>query len=748
VKKTFPITGMHCAGCSQNLTKAISKVAGVNSVVVAYTTEKAIIDYDEDKIDWEGLKKAVSLIGSYQIVLPDKKPMDHSQMNHEEMDHEQMKDHDHGAPLKAKEIAILKKKAIISGVLTVLVIVGSMLKVLPHEIAFVLTTVTMGYSGKEFFVNAWKGLKSWTANMDTLIAMGTGAAWLYSTLVTFFPQVFEGEQPVYFETAGAIITLIILGRYLEAVAKGKASEAIRKLLNLQAKKALVIRNGKEVEIDISEVKEGDELVIKPGAKVPVDGMIIQGQSYIDEALVTGESKPVKKQKGDKVIGSTINKQGLLVMKATGVGEETMLAQIVKLVEEAQSSQAPIQKLADKISSIFVPAVILIAVLGFLVWYFLLGLSFSGALVVGITILIVSCPCALGLATPISIMVGTGRGARAGILIKDAEKLQIAGKVKAIVFDKTGTLTEGSFKVTDVVPADIEPIIDKEEILRLAGSLEQSSEHPIGEAIVAESKLRKLELTKPENFKIIEGMGISGEAFGKKLLLGTKRLMEEEKVMRCATLDSEVEKLKNQGKTMAFLSVDKKTVGAIALEDSPKKEAKEVVEKLQDHGLEIIMITGDNKQTGEAIGKRLGISKVLAEVLPQDKAIEIKKLKKQYEVVAMVGDGVNDAPALAEAHIGIAMATGTDVAIESGDITLLGGQIELIDKAISLSKKTMTNIKQNLFWAFGYNSLLIPIAAGVLKPWGVTVSPIFASGAMAFSSLSVVLNALRLKRVRL
>jgi len=748
MKKTFPITGMHCAGCAQNLTKAISKVTGVNSVVVAYTTEKTIIDYDEKKIDWKGLKKAVSSIGGYQIVLPQEKSMDHKQMGHENMDHKQMEDHDHGAPLKAKEIAILKQKTIISGILTAVVITGSMLKVLPHEIAFVLTTVTMGYSGKEFFVNAWKGLKSWTANMDTLIAMGTGSAWLYSTMVTFFPQVFEGKQPVYFETAGAIVTLIILGRYLESVAKGKASEAIRKLLNLQAKKALVIRNGKEVEINIDQVKQGDELVIKPGAKVPVDGMIIQGQSYIDEALVTGESKPVKKQTGDKIIGSTINKQGLLVMKATGVGEKTMLAQIVKLVEEAQSSQAPIQKLADKVSSIFVPVVILLALLGFLVWYFLLGLSFSAALVVAITILIVSCPCALGLATPISIMVGTGRGARAGILIKDAEKLQIAGKVKAIVFDKTGTLTEGNFKVVDIAQADVAPIMDKEEILRLAASLEQGSEHPIGEAIVSESELKKLKLNKPNNFEIVEGKGIKGTVDGKQLLLGTKRLMEENKVMRCATLDTEVERLKNQGKTMAWLSVDKRTMGALALEDSPKKEANEVVKKLQDHGLEVLMITGDNKETGEAVGKRLGISKVLAEVLPKDKAMEIKKLKDQYEVVAMVGDGVNDAPALAEAHIGIAMATGTDVAIEAGDITLLGGQINLIDKAISLSKKTMTNIKQNLGWAFGYNSLLIPIAAGVLKPWGVVISPIFASGAMAFSSLSVVLNALRLKRVRL
>ena len=734
MKQSFPIVGMHCAGCANNLTKAISKVPGVISVTVTYTTEKAMIEFDEHKIDWELVKKAASSIGSYQIVLPQKKP---------EMDHSQM---DHSAPLKEKAIKVLKTKTIISGVLTLTVVIGSVLKFLPHEIAFIITAITMAYSGQEFFINAFKGLKSFTANMDTLIAMGTGAAFIYSTVVTFFPQLFETPQPVYYETAGAIITLIILGRYLEAVAKGKASQAIKKLLGLQAKKAIILESGKEVEINISDVQKGDHLIVKPGAKVPVDGIVIKGQSYLDEALVTGESMPVKKQVNDSVIGSTINKNGLLVIKATNVGSQTMLAQIVKLVEEAQSSQAPIQKLADKISGIFVPSVIIISLLAFLVWYFLLGLTFSSALVISITILIVSCPCALGLATPISIMVGTGRGAKAGILIKDAEKLQIAGNIKAVVFDKTGTLTEGNFKVTDIVPADIKPIPSQNDILFLASSLEKGSEHPIGEALV--EKAKGLKLINPQNFKIIEGKGISGQVNAKNLLLGTQKLMEESQVLRCAALDENISQLKNQGKTIAYLAVDKKTIGAVALEDSPKKEALEVIQNLKNQGLKVIMITGDNKETGQAIAKRLGINQVLAEVLPQDKEKEIKKLKEKYEVVAMVGDGVNDAPALAQANIGIAMATGTDVAIEAGDITLLGGQIDLIDKAITLSKKTMTNIKQNLFWAFGYNSLLIPIAAGVLKPVNITISPIFASGAMAFSSLSVILNALRLKKVKL
>jgi len=735
MKQTFPIVGMHCSGCAQNLTKALLKVSGVNFAKVTYTTNKAQIDYDDSQIDWEQIKKAVASVGNYQIVLPQSSKHD----NHQ---------HDHATALETKTIKLLKTKIIVSGILTLVIFFGAWLKILPNQVVFILTSLVMFYSGQEFFINAWAALKSFSANMDTLIAIGTGAAYLYSTIVTFWPQVFTGPQPVYFETAAAIITLILLGRYLEAVAKGKASQAIRKLLNLQAKKAILLKNGQEIEVDISKVKKGDHLLVKPGAKIPVDAIIIKGQSYLDESLVTGESKPVKKGIKDKVIGSTINKQGLLIIEAISVGEDTLLAQIVKLVEEAQSSQAPIQKLADKVSGIFVPVVIAIAILAFLVWYFVLGLSFSPALVIAITILIVSCPCALGLATPISIMVSTGRGAENGILIKNAAKLQIAGYVDAIVFDKTGTLTKGSFEVTDIAPADISPRWQEKDILKLAASLEKGSEHPIGEAIIKKAKLEKLTLSSPSNFTNVEGKGIKGTVKGKKLLFGNLKLMDQEKVIRCATLDTQVKQLAEAGKTIAYLSVDKKTVGALALEDEPKDEAMSIVKDLQSKDLDVWMITGDNQATGQAIAKRLGIKNVLANILPKDKVEKVKDLQKKYPVVAMVGDGVNDAPALAQANVGITMATGTDVAIEAGDITLLRGDLKLINSAITLSRKTMINIKQNLFWAFGYNTLLIPIAAGVLKPIGITINPIFASAAMAFSSLSVVLNALRLKKIKL
>ena len=715
MKQTFQITGMHCAGCSENITKALSKVAGVNKATVTYTTEKATIDYDEKNIDWQMVKKAVSSIGSYQIIFPTKNSNPHSTMDH--------------SPLKT-----LKQKTFISGFLTLVIILGSMLELINNQTAFVLTAVILAYSGKEFFISTLKGLKTFTANMDTLIAIGTGAAFLYSTVVTYFPKFFSGPQPVYFETAGAIITLILLGRYLESLAKGKASEAIKKLLNLQVKKAIVLRNGQEIKVDLSEVKKGDTLVVKPGAKVPVDAMVIKGQSYIDEALVTGESKPVKKQAGDKVIGSTINKQGLLIIKATGVGDQTMLAQIVKLVEEAQGSKAPIQKLADKVSGIFVPSVILISLLAFLVWYFVLGLAFSSSLVIAITILIVSCPCALGLATPISIMVGTGIGAKNGILIKNAEKLQITGSLKAIVFDKTGTLTQGDFKVTEIISTN-KTLWPTNKILQLAASLEQGSQHPIAEAILKKAKIKNQKLLSVSNFKDIEGKGVSGEINHQKILLGNQKLIKAKSLLI-------------KGQTEAYLSVDGQTIGALALEDSPKESASQVIKDLKDQGLKVIMISGDNQATAQNIADRLGIDQVLANVLPQDKVLEVKKLKDQYGLVAMVGDGVNDAPALAQASVGITMATGTDVAIEAGDITLLNGQIELIAKTINLSKETMRNIKQNLFWAFGYNALLIPIAAGFLKPIGLAINPIFASGAMAFSSLSVILNALRLRRIKI
>jgi Cu+-exporting ATPase len=761
MNKTFDIVGMHCAGCAYNLTKAIRKVAGVEDAQVNYATDRANVEFDEKKIDLLELKKAVSSVGNYKIILENENiKRDHMEMDmkeNKEKIHNHTAHHDghvkenhgehaeHAAPPKETELLNLKKKVIVSLVLFVITFIGSILKILPHEITFILATVVMFYSGAEFFQNTWAGLKRFSANMDTLIAMGTGAAYLYSTVVTFWPKAFGENAPVYFETATAIVALIILGRFLEARAKGKAGEAIRKLLELQAKKAIILRDEKETEIPINQVKVGDTLVIKPGAKVPVDGMILEGSSYLDESLVTGESKPVKKKVGDKVIGSTINSKGRLIIKATEIGGETILAKIVKMVEEAQASQAPIQKLADKISSIFVPLVIIIATLAFLFWFVVIGTSFTQALVIFITVLIISCPCALGLATPISVMVGTGKGAQEGILIKNAEKLQIAGKIQAVVFDKTGTLTRGKFEMTDIITADITPKWKKEEVLQLAASLEQASEHPIGLATVEKARNEKLKLKKVDEFEAIEGKGISGLVDGKHILIGTQTFLKEDNKVSSDALDEKVQQLTSEGKTIAYVAIDNKAVGVIAFADEPKVEAKQTVGALKKLGIDVWMISGDNQETAEAIAKRLGIKNVLAQVLPDQKAQKIKDLQKRYGTVAMVGDGVNDAPALAQADVGITMATGTDVAIEAGDITLVRGKVGLVEHAISLSKKTMTNIKQNLFWAFGYNTVLIPIAAGVLIPFDITISPIFASGAMAASSLSVVLNSLRLKK---
>jgi len=757
-KQTFPIIGMHCSGCAGALTRVIKKVPGVEDVTVTYTTEKATISYDPEQIDWQELKAVVSRIGSYQIVLDDTADDDSN-------DHEMH--HDHAVMLKQEELEKLLRKLIVSGALT-LPLLLSMFVHVANEILFVLTSVVLFYAGREFFRNAWMGLKQWSANMDTLIALGTGSAYVYSTVVTFWPALLGGDGQVYFETAAVIVTLILLGRYLEARAKSKAGDAIRSLMELQAKKArvLILANSDEDivnrikgydyntdekyderEISLDAVRAGDLLVVKPGEKIPVDGRVLEGESYVDESLVTGESKPVKKSEGDMVIGSTFNSKGRLVLEATQVGEGTMLAKIVQMVEEAQGSQAPIQRLADRVSGVFVPTVIVTAVVASLVWWWVIGTTFVFALGVFITVLIISCPCALGLATPISIMVGTGRGAQSGMLIKNAEKLQIAGKIEAIVLDKTGTLTNGKFGVTDVMSVDNKKWPEK-KIIKLAAALEQGSEHPIAGAILDRAKDLKIQLIKVDKFMAIEGQGVAGKIDGYEVVVGTEQLVRDEKV----ALDSEMmrmsDELKSKGKTVSYVVVNKSVVGLLALADEPKEGAKELVEDLQQLGIDTWMITGDNRQTGEAVAARLGIEKVMADVLPDQKAEKVKELQTQYAVVAMAGDGVNDAPALAQATVGIAMATGTDVAMETADITLLRGDVGLIAEAITLSQKTMINIKQNLLWAFGYNAVLIPVAAGVFIPWGIQINPMWASGAMAFSSVSVVMNALRLKGVRL
>jgi Cu+-exporting ATPase len=602
--------------------------------------------------------------------------------------------------------------------------------------------------GWQFYVGFWKALKHKTSDMNTLIAVGTSAAYLYSLIVTFVPHwiMVKGLMvDVYFDTSAAIVVLILLGRFLEARAKGRTSEAIKKLIGLQPKTAKVIRNGEEVDIPIEEVTLGDMVLVRPGEKIPVDGIVRDGYSSVDESMVTGESLPVEKKVGDTAIGATINKTGTFKFEATKVGKDTVLAQIIRLVQEAQGSKPPIARLVDVIASYFVPGVILVAIVTFIVWT-IWGPhpAFTYAFLNFIAVLIIACPCALGLATPTSIMVGTGKGAEHGILIRGAEALETAHQLNTIVLDKTGTLTKGEPSVTDVIASKEST---QQEILTLAASAEKGSEHPLGEAIVRRAKEEHSILLEPKGFQAIAGYGIEAIIDSKRILLGNPRLMEERKIALNG-LSQEAERLSNEGKTPVFLAVDGKSVGLLAVADTLKENSKEAVQALRRLGLEVVMLTGDNQKTARAIANQIGIDRVLAEVLPEMKAEEIKRLQSEGRKVAMVGDGINDAPALTQANVGIAIGTGTDVAMESADITLIGGDLRGIVNAIALSRATIRNIKQNLFWAFAYNTILIPVAAGVLFPFfGILLNPILAAGAMAFSSVTVVSNALRLRKFK-
>ena len=608
---------------------------------------------------------------------------------------------------------------------------------------FLLTTPIM-IVGYEFFVRGFRSvIKARTANMDTLIAVGTGAAYLYSlvaSILIWSGNDNYGVHDLYYEIAGLLIMFILLGKYLEAIAKGKTSEAIRKLLGLQAKTAIVIRKGKEQKISIEEVVVNDIVIVKPGEKIPVDGIIVDGHSSVDESMVTGESIPVEKAKNDKVIGATINKTGSFKFKATKVGKDTVLAHIIRMVEEAQGSKAPIQRLADTISAYFVPAVVVMGFIAFFVWY-LLGLGFVFSLTIFIAVLIIACPCALGLATPTAIIVGTGLGAKHGILFKNAESLQKAKQIETIVSDKTGTLTKGKPEVTDVLAFDNNKETD---VLKFAAIAEKRSEHPLAEAILNKAKKEKIKVEEPNKFNSITGKGV--EAFYKKnrILLGNRRLMHDNKI-DIGGIENKIQKLEEEGKTVMLIAADKKLVGLVAVADTLKENSREAIKKLHEMGKEIILLTGDNERTGKAIAKQLGINRVLAEVLPQDKAMEIKKLQGEGKKVAMVGDGINDAPALAQADLGIAIGSGTDIAIETGDIVLIKNDLRDVVTAIDLSRFTLRKIKQNLFWAFVYNTLGIPIAAGVLHPFtGFLLNPIIAGIAMAFSSVSVVGNTLLMR----
>ena len=741
-KATFPVKGMHCAVCVGRVEKALNETPGVISAGVNLASENATIEYVEGT-ELSTLKKAVKDAGFEPGSIAEK-PEDVTAS-------------------AARRTRALRNRLLTAAVLSLMIMVLSMF--IPSftgkpYLLWVLATPVQFWAGLTFYKGAWGALKHKTTDMNTLIAVGTSAAYFYSVVAVLFPGAFISgviEPNLYFDTSSMIIALILLGRFLEARAKGQTSQAIKKLIGLKPKTALVIKDGQETEMPVDDVQVGDIILVKPGESIPVDGIVRQGYSSVDESMITGESIPVDKKAGDAVIGASMNKTGSFQFEATKVGENTTLAQIIKLVEEAQGSKAPIQRLADVVVSYFVPTVISIAVLTFIVWYFAgppPALTF--AILNFVAVLIIACPCALGLATPTAIIVGTGKGAEYGILIRSAETLEKVRQVNTIMLDKTGTLTRGEPKVTDVIAVDS---FTKEEVLRLSASAEGGSEHPLAEAIVKAARQKKLKLAQAEEFNVIPGRGVEAAIEGKKLLLGNLKLIEDGG-LKLNGMKKEAGRLWARGKTVMFLGVDKEVVGVIALADTIKPKAKEALQRLHNMGLELVIVTGDNRRTAEAIARQLGIDRVLSEVLPEDKACEVKKMQQAGRVVAMVGDGINDAPALAQADIGIAIGTGTDIAVETGDITLISGDLNGIATAISLSQRTMRTIKQNLFWAFAYNTLLIPIAAGILYlafssgnvPEGLKfilgdygfLNPIMAAAAMAASSLTVVSNSLRLR----
>jgi Cu+-exporting ATPase len=723
-KEIIKITGMTCAACSARIDTRLNKIEGVSNASVNLTTEKATVLYDEKKADVSTLLKTIEDLG-YNAEI------------YQEISQEKEKKQ------REKELFNLKISLIISAILTAPLLLGMILSIfginikLFHDIYFqmILATPVQFVIGFRFYKNAFYALRSKSSNMDVLIAMGTSAAFFFSVYNSFYqPHPMNGMKDLYFEASAVIITLILLGKYLESVAKGKTSEAIKKLMGLQAKTARVIRENVEKDILIEEVIVGDLIIVRPGEKVPVDGVIIDGHSSIDESMITGESLPTEKKIGDTCIGATINKYGSFKFKATKIGKDTVLSQIVKMVEEAQGSKAPIQKIADKVSGIFVPIVIAIAFVTFLIWFFVTG-DVSKALVSAVSVLVIACPCALGLATPTAIMVGTGKGAENGILIKGGEHLETAYKVNAIVLDKTGTITKGEPELTDLLTLGDYSTSD---LLKLASSVEKKSEHPLGVSIYQAGKKSFGEPADPKYFEAIPGRGIQATIEDKLILIGTRKLMDEKEI-DISSIEQKILGLEKEGKTAMLMAIDSKLEAILAVADTLKDSSKEAISELMQMGIQVYMLTGDNKTTANAIASQVGIKNVLAEVLPENKAEQIKKLKDLGKVVAMVGDGINDAPALATADIGMAIGTGTDVAIEAADITLMRGDLLTIPAAIRLSRKTIQKIKQNLFWAFVYNIIGIPFAAFGL------LNPIIAGGAMAFSSVSVVTNSLSLKR---
>ncbi|MEK6807999.1 MAG: heavy metal translocating P-type ATPase [Nanoarchaeota archaeon] len=720
-KVTLDITGMHCQSCVTLLTKALKKNPAVTYANVNLATEKASVEFDEAET---GEEKLIEIVKSLNYGAKVSGTDDIAQEERKRK----------ASLKKSKDLLVFSMIFAIPAFLIGMVFMWIGIDV-PYKnyILFLLATPVQFIVGAGIYKSAFGALKNKTANMDTLIALGTSAAYFYSTYVILFLP--SGDQ--YFEAAAVLITFVMLGRYLEAIAKGKTSEAIKKLMNLSPKIATVIRNGAEKKIPVDDVVISDIIIVRPGEKIPVDGIIIEGASAVDESMITGESMPVEKAKGDLVIGATINKHGSFKFRATKVGANTTLSQIVRLIEEAQGKKAPIQRFADKISAYFVPVVIAIAVTSFSAWYFVAGQPFAFSLIIAVSVLVIACPCALGLATPTAIMVGTGKGAEKGILIKGGDALENAHNLYAVVFDKTGTLTEGKPQVTDILSLGK---MSEREILEISASVEKASEHPLAQSIVQKAGERKIKLSKVKNFKAVPGRGVEGLLGKKKVIIGKPEYAK--KIGKFD--DSRIKELEEDGKTVVVLMVGKKAEGIIAIADTPREDSINAVRALQENKIYVYMITGDNKRTANAIAKQLGINHVIAEVLPEDKAEEIKKLQKNGKV-AMVGDGINDAPALAQADIGIAIGSGTDVAMETGNIVLMNNSTMDVVRAIKLSRMTMSKIKQNMFWALFYNSLGIPIAAGLLYPFtGWLLSPIIAGGAMALSSVSVVLNTLLMK----
>ncbi|MBL1177857.1 heavy metal translocating P-type ATPase [Pantanalinema sp. GBBB05] len=743
---TLKLRGMSCASCASNIEAAIRAVPGVKTCNVNFGAEQAAVTYDPSKTDIAVIQNAVDAAGYTAQPIQDNvlAPEDDTERRVRQAEHQR-----------------LTRKVWFSSIISAILVIGSFpamtglaIPLIPmwwHDpwLQLVLTAPVLFWAGSDFLINAWKALKRHTATMDTLVAVGTGTAYLYSLFPTFLPQWFtaQGLKPdVYFEAATVIIALLLLGRLLENRAKGKTSEAIRKLMGLQAKTARVIRDDRAIDIPIADVAVGDIILVRPGEKIPVDGEIVTGSSTIDEAMVTGESVPVKKQPGDAVIGATMNKTGSFQFRATRVGKDTFLAQIVKLVQQAQGSKAPIQRLADQVTGWFVPAVIAIAIFTFILWFNLMG-NVTMALITTVGVLIIACPCALGLATPTSIMVGTGKGAEHGILIKGAESLELAHKLQTIVLDKTGTITQGKPTVTDYITVKGTAHHNELKLLSLAASVEQNSEHPLAEAVVQYAQSQGVKLANPQAFAAVAGSGVQGDVSDRQVQIGTHRWMQELGITTSA-LQPQWEQLEYLGKTVIWIAVDGQIEGMMGIADAVKPSSVNAIRMLQKMGLEVVMLTGDNQRTANVIAHEVGIQRVLAEVRPDQKAATVATIQAEDKVVAMVGDGINDAPALAQADVGIAIGTGTDVAIAASDITLISGDLQGIVTAIQLSRATIRNIKQNLFFAFIYNIAGIPIAAGILYPvFGWLLSPVIAGAAMAFSSVSVVTNALRLRNFK-